>query len=35
MTVAFMALVASQVVDRIDVRAGSLLAPMLVLGSRR
>ena len=33
MTIAFMALVASQVVDRIDVRAGlALLAPMLVLG---
>jgi hypothetical protein len=33
MTIAFMALVASQVVDRIDVRAGlALLAPMLALG---
>jgi hypothetical protein len=33
MTIAFMALVASQVVDRIDIRAGlALLAPMLVLG---
>lgn len=34
MTIAFMALVASQVVDRINVRAGlALLVPMLLLGA--
>jgi hypothetical protein len=34
MTIAFMALVASQVVDRISVRAGlALLLPMLILGA--
>ena len=34
MTVAFMALVSSQIVDRINVRAGlALLVPMLVLGA--
>ena len=34
MTIAFMGLVASQIVDRIDIRAGlALLVPMLLIGA--